>query len=287
MTDRVLLYRGRAGGPWQTVLPGVYLTHTGRPDDDQRELAALLFAGAGSVLTGPAALRRYGLSTDRRDTVDVLVPRATRRADAGFARLHRTARLPEMVCTAGAARFVLPPRAVADTARSMTDLSAVRAVVAEAVQRGRCRVDLLAEELATGPAQGSALLRRALAEVVGGIRSAAEGDLRDLIVWARLPRPVFNPRLIVAGEFVAQPDCWWPESGVAAEADSRAWHLSPHDWEYTQARHARMSAHGIIVLHFAPSRIRTRRKEVAGVIREALDAGRGRPLPEIHALPAR
>ena len=209
MTDRVLRYRGRAGGPWRAVLPGVYLTHTGMPDDDQRELAALLFAGAGSVLTGPAALRRHGLSARRQDTVDVLVPRTVRRADAGFARLLRTARLPELICTAGAARFVLPDRAVADTVRGMTDLSEVRAVVAESVQRNRCSIALLAEELDAGPVHGSALLRRALAEVADGIRSAAEGDLRDLIVWARLPIPMFNPRLIAAGEFLAKPDCWW------------------------------------------------------------------------------
>jgi hypothetical protein len=286
MTDRVVRYRGRAGGPWQVVLPGVYLTHTGKPDDEQRELAALLYAGAQSILTGPAALRRYGLSAPWRDPVDVLVPRTVRRVDAGFVRLHRKARLPERVCTAGAAQFVLPARAVADTVRGMNDLSAVRAVVAEAVQRGRCRVALLAEELDAGPTQGSALFRRALAEVADGVRSTAEADLRDLIVWARLPMPMFNPKLIVAGEFLAKPDCWWPEAGLAAEADSRAWHLSPRDWEYTQARHARMSAHGIIVLHFAPTRIRADRREVADIIRRALAARRGWSMPEMRAVPA-
>jgi len=286
MTDRVLRYRARADGPWQAVLPGVYLTHTGVPDDRQRDLAALLFAGAQSVLTGPAALRWHGLSAPGRDKVDVLVPWAAHRAGTGFARLHRTARLPERICTAGAARFVLPARAVADTVRGMTDLSAVRAVVAEAVQRGRCRVALLAGELDAGPTQGSALFRRALAEVADGVRSTAEADLRDLIVWARLPMPMFNPRLMAAGEFLAKPDCWWPEAGVAAEADSRAWHLSPRDWEYTQARHARMSAHGIIVLHFAPARIRAKPAEVADIVRRALAAGRGRSLPDIRALPA-
>jgi hypothetical protein len=286
MTDRVLRYRARSAGPWQVVLPGVYLTHTGTPDDAQRELAALLFAGPHSVLTGPAALRWHGLPAYRRDTVDVLVPRTVRRADAGFARLHRTARLPEHIRTAGAARFVLPARAVADTVRGMTDLSEVRAVVAGAVQRGTCPIAGLTEELAAGPVPGSALLRQTLAEVADGIRSTAEGDLRDLIVWARLPTPMFNPQLFVAGEFLASPDCWWPGSGVAAEADSRAWHLSPRDWEKTQDRHARMSAHGIIVLHFAPTRIRARRSEVAEIIRKALAAGQGRPLPTIEARPA-
>jgi len=168
----------------------------------------------------------------------------------------------------------------------MTDLADVRAVVAEAVQRGRCLIEHLAGELDAGPVPGSGLFRRALAEVAEGIRSAVEGDLRDLIRWARLPTPLYNPRLLVKGEFLAMPDCWWPESGVAGEADSRAWHFSPDDWEQTLARHARMSAHGIIVLHFPPARIQANRREVADIIRKALAAGLGRSLPQIKALPA-
>jgi len=292
MTARVIDYRIRGGGPWQTLLPGVYLTHTGRPADEQREMAALLYAGPRSVLTGMAALRRHGLSAgrlsadtrDRRTPVDVLVPHGSRRADVAFARLHRTSRLPAPFCVAGEIRFALPPRAVADAVRPMTDLADVRAVVAEAVQRGRCLIQHLAGELGAGPVQGSGLFRRALAEVAEGIRSAVEGDLHDLIRWARLPAPLYNPRLLVDGEFLAMPDCWWPESGVAGEADSRAWHLSPDDWEQTLARHARMSAHGIIVLHLTPQRVRFKRREVADDIRRALAAGR--QLPQIRTISA-
>jgi hypothetical protein len=204
--------------------------------------------------------------------------------DVGFARLHRTRRLPAGFCVAGEARFAFVPRAVADAVRPMTDLADVRAVVAGAVQRGRCSIQHLAEELAVGPAWGSALFRQSLAEVAEGIRSAVEADLRDLIRWARLPTPLYNPRLIADGEFLAMPDCWWPESGVAGEADSRAWHFSPDDWEQTLARHARMSAHGIIVLHLTSQRIRSRRREVADEIRLALAAGR--QLPRIRTISA-
>jgi hypothetical protein len=285
MTERVVDYRVRPGGPWQSLLPGVYLTHTGKPDDEAREIAVLLYAGPSSVLTGVAALRRHGLSAGQPGTggrspgqaggiVDVLVPVTMQRADAGFARLHRTARLPEGFCLAGEARFAFVARAVADAVRPMTDLADVRALIAEAVQRRQCSIQHLAGELAGGPARGSGLLRRALAEVAEGVRSTVEADLRDLIRWARLPPPLYNPRLLVGGEFLAMPDCWWPESGVAGEADSRAWHFSPGDWEQTLARHARMSAHGIIVLHFTPQRIRSQRREVAEEIRRALAAGR-------------
>jgi len=255
-------------------------------------MAALLYAGSQSVLTGVAALRRHGLSVSKpggpgrsqADVVDVLVPLASRRVDVAFVRLHRTSRLPRGFCVAGEARFALPPRAVADAVRLTTELNEVRALVAEAVQRRRCSIQHLAEELAAGPVNGSALLRQALAEVADGVRSAIEADLRDLIRWARLPIPLYNPRLLVDGEFLAMPDCWWPESGVAGEADSRAWHFSPDDWEHTLARHARMSAHGIIVLHITSHRIRFKRREVAEEIRQALAAGR--KLPRITTIPS-
>ena len=93
---------------------------------------------------------------------------------------------------------------------------------------------------------------------------------------------MFNPCLIVAGEFLAKPDCWWPEYGVAGEADSQAWHFSPEDWERTMARHARMSAHGIIMLHFPPRQIRYQRDYVANIIRRALASGR--ELPHVRAI---
>ncbi len=47
-----LLHRARPGGPWQRILPGIYLAQTGTPTVAQQEMAALLHAGAGSVLTG-------------------------------------------------------------------------------------------------------------------------------------------------------------------------------------------------------------------------------------------
>jgi hypothetical protein len=219
--------------------------------------------------------------------VDVLVPQATRRQDAGFVRVHRTARLPRLVCFAGEVIYVLAPRAVADAVRGMTDIREVRAVVADSVQRGICPVPRLAEELCAGPVRGSARLRAALAEVADGIRSSAEADLRSLIKRARLPMPMFNPRLFAGETFIATPDCWWAHAAVAAEVDSREWHLSPRDWERTLARHARMGSHGIVALHFTPGQIRARPHETAAKIRAALAARRDCPVVPIRALPAR
>ena len=47
MTDNVVQYRVRADGPWQVLLPGVYLGVSGVPSLTQKEIAALLYAGPG------------------------------------------------------------------------------------------------------------------------------------------------------------------------------------------------------------------------------------------------
>ena len=286
MTVKAVKYRIRPGGCWQAILPGIYLDHTGTATAQQREMAALLYGGPCSVLTGAAALRRFGLTTARTAvsaSVDVLVPCTTQRRDRGFVRLHRTSRLPSLVCVAGPISYVLPPRAVADAARSLERLSDVRAVVADAVQQGKCLIPRLAEELAEGPVWNSAHLRRAVAEVADGIRSTAEADVYDLIRSARLPKPLLNHRLFAGRVFLGVPDCWWPGYGLAAEIDSRAWHLSPRGWEETLAKHARMSAYGIVVLHFTPVQIRDQPGFVVAAIRNAIN--NGRPRPDIRALP--
>jgi hypothetical protein len=287
MRDNAMQYRVRAGGPWQALLPGVYLAASGAPSFPQKEMAALLYAGPGSLITGPVALMHHSVrSSAGTDLIDVLVPVERQRASTGFARLHRTARMPDRTCSAGPVRLARAPRAVADTVRLLTDLRDVRAVVADAVQVGRCSLGELAGELSGGPVRGSAMFRSALAEVADGIRSTAEGDLRDLIKAARLPAPLFNPSLFLDDVFLARPDAWWPRAGVAAEVDSRAWHLSPGHWDRTRHRHDLMGAAGIIVLHFSPRDLRTKPALVAGQIRDALARGHDRPPLPIRTVPA-
>jgi hypothetical protein len=287
LTKHALGHRLRPGGPWRTLLPGVYMAVTGTPAMLQQEMAALLYAGGGSMITGLAALRRHNIGRAAPDLIDVLVPAATKRRDAGFVRLHRTTRLPERIWEVGPVRYVPPPRAVADAVRDMASLRDVRAVVAEAVQRGRCRVKELGGELLDGPRNGSALFRQALADVAEGIRSVAEADLKDLLVKAKIPMPLFNPALYDKdGTFIARPDAWWPELGIAIEVDSREWHISPEDHAHTLARGRRMGKYQIVVLRFTPNQIRSDPASVIRDIREALEGARGRPPLNLRTVPA-
>jgi hypothetical protein len=268
------------------LLPTVYIAATGLPSIAQRQVAGQLYGGPRSVITGSAAALSHGIRAPGSEFVDILVPLTRQRRDAAFARLHRTSRVPERVYDFGPIRFALAPRAVADTVRGLTSLRDVRAVVADAVQRGRCDIQELAAELSAGPSAGSALFRDALADVADGIRSAAEGDLKDLLAKSGLPAPLFNASVYDGDTFLARPDAWWPQFGVAVEVDSREWHMSPHDHERTLERQRRMTRRSILVLPFTPRQIRRQRAEVLAAIRDALESGRGRPLGNLRTVAA-
>jgi hypothetical protein len=286
LTQDAVTHRIRPGGPWQRLLPGIYLAQTGGLTVSQKEMAALLHAGPGGVLTGPAALRLLGITSAEPDRFDVLVPARRRPESIAFVAIHRTARMPRYIEQNGRS-YAGPARALADAARAMTDLGEVRALIAGAIQSGDSSLEGLASELKEGGRPGSGLLRKVVAEAGGGVRSAAEGDFRDLIKRAGLPMPTFNAQLYTAeGSFIAVADAWWPDAGVAAEVDSMEWHLKPADWEQAMNRHDVMTGHGILVLHFSPARIRHEPAVVAERITDTLRAGRARPALPITARPA-
>src|SRR5579859_7071724 len=94
MTRGAIAYRLRPDGPWRQLLPAVYLTVTGTPTADQRDVAALLYAGPRSVITGAVAVRRHNLRCAGLNVTDVLVPADSRRKSTGYVQIRRTIRLP-------------------------------------------------------------------------------------------------------------------------------------------------------------------------------------------------
>jgi hypothetical protein len=261
------------------------------PTQSQWETAAILYAGPHGGITGAAALRFYefrAIPRRARDDIDVLIPARFQRASTGCVRVHRTSNMPHMWASgASARRYAYPARAVVDAARWETDLREVRALVGDAVQNRHCAIAQLSHELCLGGTPNGALLRKVIAEVADGVRSAPEAELRDLIIKARMPVPLFNPRLYLPnGKFIARPDAWWPEAGVAIEIDSREWHLAPDDWERTMARHSDLGQYGIVTLHVTPHQLRA---EPAPVLRKAANAykaGVARPRLDIVTLRA-
>jgi hypothetical protein len=64
MSDAVLRHRIRPGGPWQVLLPGIYLSSTGTPTAAQQQMAGVLFGGPRTSdhwSCGPGAARYPGV----------------------------------------------------------------------------------------------------------------------------------------------------------------------------------------------------------------------------------
>jgi hypothetical protein len=286
LTRGTIEYRLRPDGPWRQILPAVYLTVTGTATADQRDMAALLYAGPQSVITGPFAVRRHNLRCTGLNVLDVLVPADSRRKSIGYVQIRRTTRMPKDLYTTGPIRFTSPVRAVADAARGMIRFSDVQALVCEAVQRGRCTLEELVAELNDGPTPGRRWYRMALAELSEGVRSAAEADLKRLIDRSDLEKPLYNADLYsLDGIFLGRPDAWFARAGVAGEVDSRQYHMGARDYEETTRRHNRMEAAGIHMLHWLPSTIKAEPGTVIANLRDAIAAGNKRPQLPIRAIP--
>ncbi len=94
--------RCRPGGPWRKLLPGIVLMSSAPPTRRQLVDAAILYAGAGALVTGLEATARHGLTkVPTGDAVHVLVPIDRRRLSREFVVIERTARLPDAVVRNG------------------------------------------------------------------------------------------------------------------------------------------------------------------------------------------
>lgn len=288
ITGSQLRHRLRPGGPWRKILPGVYSTQTGTATQDQRQMAALLHAGQGSVITGAAAVRRHHLECAGGNDVEVLVPAESRVRGYGYVRVQRTKRMPDSTFSTRNIVFAPLARAVGDAARAMLKPEDVRALVSEALHKGaKCTAEDLIAELKAGPTAGSGLFRASLAEVSEGIRSEAERDLKFCIGHSHLPEPMYNARLYLPdGTFLAMPDAWWPRAGVAAEVDSLRYHVLAADHAETMARRNRMEAADVRVLQFLPRDIKPRWPIHCLNLQEAIANGMKRPPLPIIAVPA-
>ncbi|CAG7626630.1 hypothetical protein [Actinacidiphila bryophytorum] len=229
--------RCRPGGPWQQLLPQVYLLHPGRPSSQERLQAALLYAGRDpqargprgggreAMVTGLAALALHRFSCvpplPGLPRIDVLVPHQRRLRDAGEVSIHRAGTLPRPQEVTG-----LPcapvPRALADAVADLDDTETVRRLLTEAVRGGHCDAAAVLHELA-----GAGLLERPqVAAAVGALRRAdrtmAEQRLYTMVRGRQLPDPVWNVELrLPGGPPLGSVDAYWPEHAVALAIDPR------------------------------------------------------------------
>ena len=275
--------RCKPGQPWQRPLPGVVILGNAPPTRRQLVEAALLYVGSEAVVTGVAACRYHGLRTASDEpTVHVLVPHRRKVKSSDHVIVERTIRFPARVVRDGVPLAPLP-RAVLDACRRFRAHDPCRALIAEAVQGGRVAPAALEHELTLGSQRGTAVPREVLRDVLAGARSVAEID--GMRVWQStgLPPLSWNVDLYDEdGQFIARPDGWCGEVGLAWEIDSYEYHFGREGYARTLKRNARYAAAGILVVQTLPNRLRTEPDAVAAELRAAYRAAADRPRPDVR-----
>ena len=201
----------------------------------------------------------------------VAVPAVRGVRSAAFISVQPTTRALQTVVREGVA-VVGVPRAVVDAALGMPRINDVRALVAEAVQRGRCTVTDVERELRRAPVRGSRNLREALSEVGAGARSAPEAVLLAAF-RRRRDLPPYELNVDVRdwnGHWLARPDVVFRRQQLIVEVDGRRWHLSPDAWAADVERHTRLEAAGWTVLRYTAARVLASPDAVAAEIAEVL-----------------
>ena len=226
ITDKVLLGRRRAR-QLQRVHSGVYVDFTGPLPWETRMWAAWLSCGPGAALTGPTALRRYGVDGNWRDErIHVAVPHARRVDPKSGVVVTRHRHLASLVQAAREPRTVRLEVALLVTATAEDDVSRRAAVLFDACRQRRTTPARLLAELDSLPElPGRKILQRILAEAAEGVQSFLEqACLRHVERAHGLPRARRQVRAVDGGP-VRYRDSEYSPYDVIVELDGQAGHL--------------------------------------------------------------
>lgn len=286
VSDSTLTARCTPGGPWQRLLPGVYLLHNGYPSPLQRSIAALAYGGDDSVITGRVGLAAHGFGAESTSSeVHILIPGSTQRASKSFVRVERTWRSPQAE-TKGSLRVAPLVRSLVDATRATkTDEQCVR-LIAEVVQREALTLADIARELAQGPRRYGAITKRVVHELSEDAHSVAELEAQKLYARSGLPPMMHNVEVYSdTGEFICVTENWLDSVAWAWEIDSLAYHLLPKDHANTMERRTRMQSHALIVASHLPSEIRDNSAKVIADLHAHYKLALSRPRPSVVARP--
>lgn len=240
---------GLRGGRYRRVYPDVYVPADAPDDLATRSRAAYeLVRERGGVLAGYSAALLLGADcAPGRVPAEVLVPRDAR-AHLGL-RVQRGPVTDADVTSVAGCRMTTASRTAWDLARRLRLAEAVVAVDALARTGGFTPTDLLARRAASPGARGCRRLDEVVRLADPRAESPPETRLRLLLVWAGLPPPAVQYRILDEHGFVvARVDLAYPDAKLAIEYDG-AVHLDERGSARDRVRDDELAGRGWDVVH--------------------------------------
>ncbi|MFG1912854.1 hypothetical protein [Kribbella sp. NPDC048928] len=251
ISDKVLLGRRRAR-QLQQVHTGVYADFTGPLPWETRMWAAWLACGAGAVLTGTTALRRYGVAVESRDErIHVAVPHSRRVEPKSGVVVTRHRRLSSLVQPSRDPATVRLEVALLVIAAGEADVSRQAAVLFDACRQRRTMPARLLTELESLPElPGRRILRRILSEAAEGVQSFLEQVYLRRVEQAHgLPRARRQVRVEDDGK-VSYRDSEYSPYEVIVELDGQLGHADAASRWRDMTRDNAAATSGKVTLRF-------------------------------------
>lgn len=274
--------RWALGRSWRMLLPGVVLLAPGLPTDQQRLVAAQLFAGPDAWLGGETGAAVHGIpGCALAPPVCVLVPPHRTSRSVSWVRVSRTYLLDERIVTRGPLRLSCVARAVVDAAADHADTRQSRTIIIQAVQERAVRLDDAVHWMEARRTTGRPRLRRALAEAAIGAWSVPEADLLRLMAGSSVLPPAWaNPTLHDAdGSRLTTPDAWFDDVGLAVMVHSRQFHAGVLEWDATVNQDEDLRAARVEVLGVTPGAIAAEPRQVLARVESAYQRALAWPRP--------
>ena len=241
-------------GEWTRLHRGVFKLGANSSNLDEMEMAAMLAAGDGAVLSHLSAARRLGLDVPSHPCVQITIPASRRTPKLGRAQVCRSRRLSEShISRRGHFRVTHLARTMVDLA-SVLDKVWLRAALDSALRQRRTNLAWIHRALNTygKGRRGVACLRKLVSE------HQREDEVPDSVLesmglelaHATKRKPKLHWRILEGAQLIAEVDFAWPEVRLCVELDGWTQHRTRAAFVRDRARDRALLRLGWVVLRF-------------------------------------
>ena len=275
LTDGARQHRRRTGR-LEPVLPTVDRIGGATETWEQQVMAALLWAGPGSVASHRCAAALWRFDSCPQGLVEITTPRHLRSAAADHIVIHRYQVLrPDEIDSCGEIQVTAAARTLLDLA-AVVSANRLESAMDSGLRRGQVTLPQLRLTLARNARRGRRgvqAFRRALDLRDGSfvaLHPGLERRLWKLIGTSGLPLPLREYPVIEGGKQIYRIDFAYPDAMLAIEADGWEHHSDRMSWSRDQGRSNVLTARGWRLLRFTYQDLDQTPDDVVSAIRRSL-----------------